>query len=221
MKRLLLAGIAFCALVPAAALAADLPAAVPMKGPAYVAAYNWSGLYVGVNAGYGWASGSLKGALGGAQLGYNVQMGSVVLGLETDIQATGMKATMTIVDPPDTITDTQKLTWFGTTRARVGFAVDRLLPYFTGGVAYGQRKSDGTVTGGVTGNYTMSATKVGWTAGAGIEGALAGNWTWKVEYLYLTLPGYTATAPLTGGTIENEYNKLTTNIVRAGVNLRF
>ena len=32
-----------------------------------------------------------------------------------------------------------------------------------------------------------SQLNVGWTAGAGIEGALAGNWTWKAEYLYVDL----------------------------------
>ncbi|WP_420134767.1 outer membrane protein [Rhodopseudomonas sp.] len=109
MKRLLLTGVAALAFaVPA--VAADLPARTyKAPPPAIVAAYNWSGFYVGVNGGYGWGKGDTsydplptpaafinlaptdvslkpKGGLAGGQIGYNWQVGAFVGGLEADIQ---------------------------------------------------------------------------------------------------------------------------------------
>ena len=55
MKRLLLASAAAIAL-SAPALAADLRAPMPVKAPAYVAAYSWTGFYLGVNVGGGWGT---------------------------------------------------------------------------------------------------------------------------------------------------------------------
>ena len=67
---------------------------------AAVPVFTWTGFYVGVNAGYGWnANDSITGRrsrrvdrdddggfVGGAQAGYNYQIGSFVVGLEGDIQ---------------------------------------------------------------------------------------------------------------------------------------
>jgi len=52
MRKLLLAGISFAALVAGPALAADLgrPVYRPVLAP--VAVYNWTGFYVGGNVGY-------------------------------------------------------------------------------------------------------------------------------------------------------------------------
>lgn len=98
------------------AMAADLPvkaAVMPV-----VAAFNWTGFYVGGNIGYGWANGDTafdplpsaaafinlapttlrpdpKGVVGGLQLGYNWQTGRFVLGVEADIQASRMSGTVT------------------------------------------------------------------------------------------------------------------------------
>jgi len=54
MKKLLLVGLAFGALI-APAVAADLPPQAPVftKAPAPIPVYNWTGFYVGGNAGYG------------------------------------------------------------------------------------------------------------------------------------------------------------------------
>src|SRR5580765_890912 len=93
-----------------AAQAADMP--VKYKAPVVAAVYDWTGFYIGVNAGIGLgrdltsisvAPGNLTevhqplpfGGLGGAQVGYNWQAArlgasSLVLGVEADIQGTGM-----------------------------------------------------------------------------------------------------------------------------------
>jgi outer membrane immunogenic protein len=104
-----------------------------------------------------------SGGILGAQVGYNVQFGSFLAGVETDLSWTGMKGsnTQTGFAPvdcngaapkgmrcgfPDSIssvaTADQRLQSFGTLRGRLGWVpVNPLLVYATGGLAYGQLKS--------------------------------------------------------------------------------
>jgi len=66
-------------------------------------------------------------------------------------------------------------------------------------------------------------TKAGWTAGGGLEGRLAGNWTAKIEYLYLDL-GTVTTIPATAqnATTAVAFNsRVTDNVLRVGVNYKF
>ncbi len=110
--RHLLSGVAVVALVAASpALAADLPLKVP---PPAVAAWGWSGFYIGGHGGYGWGHDAQtdlndpfffgkvpgfggftgfdpKGALGGVHAGFNWQSGAIVGGLEGDLSFTDIK----------------------------------------------------------------------------------------------------------------------------------
>ncbi len=70
--------------------------------------------------------------------------------------------------------------WLGTFRGRGGYAFDRVLPYVMGGLAVGDIKAN-SVLG------SASEARAGWTAGAGVEAAIAGPVTAKVEYLYADL----------------------------------
>ncbi|HQR91671.1 MAG TPA: outer membrane beta-barrel protein, partial [Caulobacter sp.] len=102
--------------------------------------------------------------------------------------------------------------YLGTIRARVGYAFDRVLPYITGGVAYG--KTDfGTIYGTST-----SETNWGWVIGAGVEYAFTNNITAKLEYLYIDLDGSTYTIPSTLGSIQADTN---TSALKVGVNYKF
>jgi outer membrane immunogenic protein len=160
----------------------------------------------------------VNGINGGAQAGYNWQVRNVLIGLETDIQASGEKGTNTFAgtiqnftpafnqgNNSATVTDSTKLDWFGTTRARLGLVTDRWLVYGTGGVAYGEVNLSGNVQpsndiAGVNNApivWNQSTTRVGWAAGVGVENAITRNWSWKLEYLYVDLG--TATASLSGG----------------------
>ena len=71
--------------------------------------------------------------------------------------------------------------WLGTARGRLGYAADRFMPYVTGGAAFGDIKTS------VAGVGDASTTKAGWTLGGGVEAAIAGPWTAKIEYLYVDL----------------------------------
>src|SRR4029079_7908614 len=113
--------------------------------------------------------------------GYNWQaMGSPwVFGLEGDINWTNIKASFAnVACPTGCETRNNRL---GTVRGRVGYAWDRVMPYITGGLAVGDIEANRLGFAGV------HETKVGWTAGGGIEAALGGNWTAKVEYLHVDL----------------------------------
>jgi outer membrane immunogenic protein len=256
VKRIVLAT-ALVALGSASALAADLPPRSYDKAPAMapLPVTNWSGLYIGGNVGYGWGNGNTafsftsfdanntaldtksKGVIGGAQIGYNWQMGAIVAGLEADIQGSGIKSSgrspffTTEVNalPGDFLSTERELSWFGTVRGRLGATVTPdLLLYATGGLAYGHVDASANTHLIIPLDFldfpgSVSKTKTGWTAGAGAEWMFARNWSAKVEYLYLDLGNVSAIgrsalfpnseAAYTWDTKEN--------IVRAGVNYHF
>lgn len=219
MKRIVLAA-ALAVASLGAANAADLgrrPATMPTKAPAYIAPiYNWSGFYAGINGGGGWGHASVSGPLAtggdfntsgglvGGTLGMNYQVGQAVFGLEGDIDWTNLKGSAPCAVG---VSCEAKNNWLGTARGRIGYAFDRFLPYVTGGLAVGDVKTSATGLG------STSSTKAGWTLGGGVEAAIAGPWTAKVEYLYVDLQN--ANAPAGSST------DFRTNVVRGGLNYRF
>jgi len=223
MKRFLLAGCGLLALA-ATASAADLPRGTYNAPAAYAPVYNWSGLYIGAHAGYGWSGSSdinMRGGFIGGQIGYNWQTANLVFGIETDIQGSSQSGSSTFVSGGTTFADSQKLTWFGTTRGRVGVAMDRWLPYVTAGVAYGTREFSGTATGTLTGPYSASYTAVGYALGAGVDYSFNQSWSGRLEYLFTSLEGPTNTYALTGGTATVAYGRLDNHVIRGAVNYRF
>ncbi|MFG1345588.1 outer membrane protein [Xanthobacter autotrophicus DSM 431] len=233
MKRFLLATVALAAL-SAPAAAADLATKYPVKAVP-VPVFSWTGFYIGANVGYGGDSfnydvnyfGAPVANLGltssgffvGGQIGYNYQFANnVVLGLETDLQWSDISGTVdaNVLALP-VLSAGSSIDYFGTIRARLGYAIDRFLPYITGGVAYGKSSTDVTLLGVPL--FSESSTNWGWTIGAGGEFAVTNNWTFKAEYLYVDLGSSDLTvAPLAGLTI-NQDNKFHT--FKAGVNYKF
>lgn len=131
---------------------------------------------------------------------------------------------------------TQKLTWFGTVRGRVGVLVTpSVLLYGTGGLAYGGFDTGGSITGNNVGGVPVtvafpgtSSTRVGWTAGAGIEGKISSNWTAKLEYLYMDLGSVSAgpiattiLVPVRTNAGASYSSGFRDNILRVGVNYQF
>lgn len=175
-----------------------------------------------------------EGGFGGAQIGYNWQMANWLLGVETDIQGADIGQTSTIVFPggggtnPSVSTGRDHLDWFGTLRGRAGFAVNNVLFYGTGGLAYGgvSTSVSNVFTPAFTGNFhgSSSDTRVGWVAGAGIEWGFAPNWSLKGEYLHIDLGSSNTTMldPVNFPTAFATYrfhHELDT--VRVGINYRF
>jgi outer membrane immunogenic protein len=145
----------------------------------------------------------------------------------------GVTATVPAGFAGTTLTLEQHIQWFGTLRARAGWLVTpSVLLYATGGLAYGSIKSNGTLSGlngfgapiGTT--FSNTTTTAGWTIGGGIEGHLGGNWTGKLEYLYLDLGTVTnqatlLTIPPTFGIGVNTSSRITDHVFRAGINYHF
>jgi outer membrane immunogenic protein len=157
MFRFLFASAAVAALFSNSALAqshADAASAGP--------AYDWSGLYIGMNLGWGFSGDSrwsvtppcatagpadagcgnsfdipFNGIVGGAQAGYNVEWNSFLLGLEGAIQGSGMQGSEQSKFNPPFLDDVNSLdvNWIGLASLRAGFVANRLLFYFKGGYA--------------------------------------------------------------------------------------
>jgi outer membrane immunogenic protein len=250
-----------CAPPLTAASAADLPMKTKAPAPSL---YNWSGCYVGANGGAGGSgtnftssvgagshlsgadaalvggdgtgSNNATGFLGGGQVGCNWQSGTIVYGLEGDLDyfhsnPQFINGTNTLSDgvTPFTVSQSLKTDFFATVRPRIGVAADRNLAYVTGGAAFSQASytqtyADGAAPSGA-GTVTGSKSLTGWTVGAGWEHAFADHWTFKLEYLYTSFPTTSASGAIAdpaGGTNPLHGSAdLTVQTYRAGVNFKF
>jgi outer membrane immunogenic protein len=186
------------------ATAADL-ASIYYGGPARNFAFTWAGPYAGGTLGYEWGTidnnpTHPNGVAGGLEAGFNWQNGNIVYGGEADINFSAAD---------DTFAPWQfSNPWFGTVRGRAGVAIDHVLLFSTGGLAYGE------VTGTTSGNLSESHTSLGWVAGLGAELSFAQHWSAKAEWLYLDLDDrhFSVTAANNG---------LAANLVRLGLNYHF
>ena len=173
-------------------------AETPLRTSALKAVYDWTGFYVGGHFGYGTASfgqgtntlplqgvffpHSPTGLIGGYQLGYNRQLPNhVVLGIEADATFTSPLDLPALAPTPFNTT----LDYVGSVRGRIGYAFGRWMPYLTIGFAWGHTHIDINDPANIVpsiGHY-----QPGWTAGAGFEFAVSGNWSAKLEYAYVDL----------------------------------
>src|SRR5262249_37478464 len=197
----------------------------------------------------------VDGFIGGVQAGYNYQFNrSWVAGIEADIQFSdenGSEVSCSVAGCPSGSafgSASHHLRWFGTVRGRLGYLwTDRVLVYATGGLVYGELKSD-YVTG-INGTALLSAstsdTRVGWTVGRGVGAAVCDRWSVQAEYLIadygkesvnfgtsaavtsvgpcvLTGVGQSCTRTTTTTTVASSATtRFTDNIFRLGLNYHF
>jgi outer membrane immunogenic protein len=220
------AGATLLALAAASpAFAADIPARMPTKAAAVVQqAYNWTGWYIGINGGgvfgrsnwrdsAGLSTGgfNVNGGMIGGTLGVNWQANQWVWGLESDGDWANIKGS---TNSNCALGCETKSNFLATFRGRVGYAgFGPVLPYLTGGLAVGDIETR-------TSLGSSNTTRAGWTVGTGVEWAVVGPWTAKVEYLYADLGRASCSVTVCGGTGSVDV-KLTENVVRAGLNYRF
>jgi outer membrane immunogenic protein len=196
MKKFLLASASLFALGAfAPATAADLAARPYTKAPVAVASvYNWTGFYLGLVGGGAWEDANsprMQGGFVGGTAGYNWQTGNVVFGVEADgawadVNASAAGAVVVPGLGVIPLSVTSKTDALGTVRGRIGWAVNNVLLYGTGGYAWIDNKITATA-----GALSVSDSKFhsGWTVGAGVEAFLAPQWSVKGEYLYRSLGG--------------------------------
>jgi high affinity Mn2+ porin len=209
------------------ALAADMP----VKAPVSVAVYRWTGFYIGGHVGYGGGSfgpgtnplpeqgvflpHSVTGLIGGYQAGYNLQLSNhVTLGIEADASFPSPVDAPRLTPAPFNTT----LDYVGTVRGRVGYAFGTWLPYVTGGFAWGHSHVN-INDGGSSIVSSPGQYQTGWTAGAGVEFAVSGNWSAKAEYAYIDLAR--RMYDLSGFGLPGVNVDPRINLVKFGLNYRF
>jgi outer membrane immunogenic protein len=186
-----------------------------------------------------------EGFTGGGQIGYNMQIGRFVFGLEADAAYTDYKKSVGVIGATGAQSNfSTDLSYLGTVRGRVGIAMDRVLVYGTGGFAYGDVEHSAaffaTPAAGGTNVVqfagSRSETATGYAAGGGIEYALPTSFslfgsnavTLKAEALYYDLGrrnvvvADTGAAPAaTRGQSYTSQFETSGVIARAGINFKF
>lgn len=200
LARLFLAGAMICVAISPVQADAEPPVI-----------HDWSGFYVGAHAGSGWGTSDgdqeigagggrynaaaatwgydIDGVMAGGQLGFNLQSGAIVYGLEGDIGYLGLEGDG---DGGPTSVETVSSVdggFYATATGRLGYAADRLLLYIKGGAAFADldvqvRDPSTTVNIGII-DADNKGTEIGWTLGGGAEWALSEVVSLKLEYLFM------------------------------------
>jgi outer membrane immunogenic protein len=232
-KNIILGAVTALVLGTTAAAAADLPV---KAAPVPVAIYDWTGFYIGVSGGGAFGQSThidqatglgdtigynVKGGLIGGTVGYNWQVSRFVIGFEGDASWVGQYGSNFddgLAGSP-AFTSFTKETWVATARGRLGYAVDNLLFYGTGG--YAGAGVEAGVKDANTGALLASAssTRSGWTAGGGLEWGFAPNWSAKFEWLYMKFDSVAFNTLAAEGPRSSV--PFDDNVIRAGINYRF
>jgi len=217
----LLAGVAALG-VASSAHAADLIVDYAPVSPGVVSTSGgWDGAYIGAFAGYGWGTitdeegywsgtpdteydteGWKVGLTAGADFTVSE---AIVAGIAADI------AWADIGGDQGAGAFTYNTNWVGSVRGRLGFDGGAFLPYVTAGLAFANNTLDDNLSG-----IDDTQTHIGWTAGAGVEFAVADNVSLDLQYRYSDY----GTKTYTLDTGETDFS-LTSHAVTAGINFRF
>jgi outer membrane immunogenic protein len=219
--------------------------ALPLfKAPVAPAAYSWTGFYGGIEGGGTFGQSKqigqridratfdstpdfdVDGGLVGGTAGYNSQFARIfVFGMEGDMSWVDANGSANQIAPfKTTQTASTNELWLATARARIGVTpVDRWLVYATGGAALADVEASIANADGTIAFPGESHVRAGWTAGGGVEAAIIGNWSAKVEYLYVGLQNHAYFVPTPNDpTLTNRAGgvPLNNNIVRGGINYK-
>jgi len=224
---------ALTALLASPLAAADLKTKAPR---AVATVYDWTGFYIGGHVGNGYGTfgpgtngvlnygvllpASITGLSGGFQGGYRYQFPNrIVLGAEGDV---------TFPDAAD-LTKTRAVPFnttfevFGSARLTAGYSIGTSglgtwLPYVTAGLAWARTQVNINDVDGLTPLGERHHVHVGWTAGAGIEYAIDGPWSARLQYDYVDLETRNFTAEAAPGGSINVRPRF--HEVKAGLNYK-
>jgi outer membrane immunogenic protein len=171
------------------------------------------------------------GFLGGGQIGWNYQFSQIVAGLEGDFDYVDANSSFYGGPIPGTsivsFSQEARDRWLSTVRGRLGYLIaPQVLIYGTGGLAIAEWDVNMHMTSdGVDAIFSDSSTRVGWTAGGGVEVAFGHNWSAKVEYLHAQFSSASGTSifppPNAPGATQDHRVTLETDAVRAGIDYHF
>jgi outer membrane immunogenic protein len=196
------------ALAAVSANAADIyvPGPGGYKDPVWVP--EWAGFYIGANGGYLQTtanpnvslppSGGFDGEFIGGQIGYNIQRGAFVFGVEADIEGAANSVAHSYLIPLYGVND------YGSVVGRVGYSFGRALVYGRGGLAWGDTKLAG-----------LDFTSTGYTVGGGIAWKVGPRWSVFGEYDYVDLGKESVPGFRDGPGFTEKYDF---NVFKLGVN---
>jgi outer membrane immunogenic protein len=214
------------ALLASSAKAADVanfPLPYHASGPIVGSPHDWTGVYLGAQVGYGWGQSSgtqnaggtffpvvpyaidPAGAFAGGHVGFNYQIGALVLGAEADLEASNLEGSTAFSAFDQTYFFNVKADALASLRGRAGWARDQLMLYGTAGVAWGHVTSPPLAS--------LDGWRTGW-----IEHALPRNWSARVEYRYTDLGRASSFDPILNSTDDNT---LAFHAVRFAVSRKF
>jgi outer membrane immunogenic protein len=166
--------------------------------PAAYTAYDWSGFYFGGQVGTQSLDGSVEdparqdasageysgtGLVYGVLIGINHQSGSIVMGVEADLQGTSTDDTSPRFGFND-VRGTAEIDLQGSLRVRLGYAANNILIYLTGGYAWANADFDYMWAGSPSADDSFSKTLNGWALGSGLEYGWD-RWSARLEYRYI------------------------------------
>lgn len=142
-----------------------------------------------------------NGVIGGLHIGYDQQFDNIVFGGIVDVSFTdigdfqrGRSRT------PANYDFERELDVLATARLRLGYAFGRVLPYVTGGLAYGDVDSSYEDTSAaLIQGQSEDDDNFGYTVGGGVEALVTEKISIGVEYLYTDLGDVGVTTNLAGG----------------------
>jgi outer membrane immunogenic protein len=208
MRSILLSTAALIALA-SQALAADLPTRKEAPSAPVAPAFNWTGFYGGLDVGVGandsrWDNSAdpnnaetngpfdvnSAAFLAGGFAGYNYQINNFVLGVEGSVSYVGLNSdsspSLSLAFPLDSVTIKTKQDWLGSADAKLGYAIDRIMLYAVGGVAftdYGLSEAS-DLAGTYYGHNAGLQSRTGWDAGLGLDYAITDRWIVGAEWKY-------------------------------------
>ncbi len=216
--------------IASSASAADMPVKAVRAAPAAV--YNWSGFYVGVHVGGAWldherheialpenlADHDASGLIAGGQIGFNVQNGNIVWGIEVQASWSDLDD-----ETPSTLfegfTKRTEVNWMGTAAGRLGIVTGNMLLFVKAGFAWAdydyQIRLDGARWAQV------DELRTGWMVGVGAEYAMSGPWSVKLEYNYMDFGKKSYNfVPVTDDPTERWRVEDSIHVVKFGINYR-
>jgi outer membrane immunogenic protein len=204
MKKFLLATVVIVSL-GTAGNAADLPVKAPPAAAA-VAAYNWTGIYIGAHVGGAFAGSGFFGnndarLMAGLQIGADYQFASNWV--------TGIEANYSFVDSNNGGVNFFTNRNLGSVTGRLGYTWGPGLLYAKGGYAWADTRRSFGFTGSGDNGYTI---------GGGLEYMFAPNWSAKLEYQYYNFGDVTfvSVPPVVLTRFSNDEHT-----IKLGLNYRF
>ncbi|RWI50514.1 MAG: porin family protein [Mesorhizobium sp.] len=203
------------------------------KEPYIEPVYSWTGKYIGVETGYGRGvaehdvngleetaiSNRLNGATLGVYGGFNYQFDSnLVLGIDAGAswgkRAGGPDSFGTCFCANLVSTDVE---WDVAVRGRIGYPIDRLMPYLAGGVTFGEVHADYDY---INASGVINDTRAGWTIGVGLEYAFSDRLILRTEYRYSDF-GKVVKQPFLPDFDDKQSLHFTSQDARIGIAFRF